>query len=148
MKMKITPDIYFIFLLFLSVVSHFLFPILIMINFPYNFLGILLIIAGCTMTIWVNWYLLKSKSATHPFDMPTSFLTSGLFKISRNPLYLGMTIVLLGIDIILGSLSPYIFTAFFIFFIDRMIIPIEEINLKKIFGSKYTNYKRKIRRWI
>lgn len=148
MNINITPDIYFILFLALSICIHIIFPILIFFYFPFNLFGILLLVIGFSIILWVNFNLLKNKTSTQPFDLPSSLITSGLFKISRNPLYLGMAIFFFGIDIILGSLSPIFLTLAFIFCIDRFIIPIEEKNLEKIFKIEYLNYKKKVRRWI
>jgi protein-S-isoprenylcysteine O-methyltransferase Ste14 len=145
---KLMPDGYFIILLALSILFHFEFPILKIIFYPYNFIGIALIIIGIAMTILVNSLLLKSKTSIQPYETPRFFVTSGLFRFSRNPLYLGMAIALFGVNIFLGSLSPFIFPIIFIIFIDRMFIPMEEKALEKEFGNEYADYKKRVRRWI
>jgi protein-S-isoprenylcysteine O-methyltransferase Ste14 len=148
MKKSLMPDGYFIILLALAVLFHLKFPILKIIFFPYNLVGIVLIIIGIAMTLLVNSLLLKSHTTIKPYETPRYFVTSGLFRLSRNPLYLGMAITFFGVNIFLGSLSPFIFLIIFIFVIDRLFIPIEEKNLEKKFGKTYIDYKREVRRWI
>lgn len=148
MKKSLMPDGYFIILSALAILFHFEFPILKIIFFPYNIIGIVLVIIGIAMTLLVNSLLLKSDTAIMPYETPRFFVTSGLFRLSRNPLYLGMTIALFGVNIFLGSLSPFIFSIIFIIIMDRSFIPTEEKNLEKKFGKEYVDYKRKVRRWI
>jgi protein-S-isoprenylcysteine O-methyltransferase Ste14 len=148
MKKRITPDGYFITLLALAILSHAIFPMARIIFFPFSLIGIILIIIGLFLTLWINSLLLKYRTTLKPFGMPSFLITSGPFKFSRNPLYLGMAIALFGVNIFLGSFSPFIFSIIFIILIDRLIIPVEEKNLEKTFGKNYVGYKREVRRWI
>jgi len=112
-------------------------PLVRLILFPWNLSGIILIIAGIIMTLITNSALLKNRTSIQPFETPDVLLTSGLFKLSRNPLYLGMAIAFAGVVITLGSLSPIIFPVIFVIIIDRVIIPFEENKLEMEFGDKY-----------
>jgi protein-S-isoprenylcysteine O-methyltransferase Ste14 len=90
----------------------------------------------------------QKKTTVKPYENPTELLTSGPFRISRHPMYLGMVAVLLGEAILLGSLITLIFPVLFIIISELLFIPFEEENLEKFFGKKYGEYKKKIRRWI
>ena len=81
-------------------------------------------------------------------EMPRILITSGLFRISRNPVYLGMILILIGESILLGSLIPFLVSLLFIIAIEIWVIPIEEKNLEKKFDKKYLDYKRKVRKWL
>jgi len=148
MKKKIMPNGYFFISLALAILFHFMFPTVKIIFSPYNLIGVVLIIIGIAITSWTNSLLLKKQTATEPNEIPTLFITSGPFKFSRNPIYLGMIIVLFGMDIFLGSLFPFIFSILFIIIIDRFFIPTEEKNLEKKFGDRYVDYKKRVGRWI
>jgi len=100
------------------------------------------------MTLITNSALLKNRTSIQPFETPDVLITSGLFKLSRNPLYLGMAIAFFGLVITLGSLSPFIFPIIFVIIINRVIIPYEENKLEIVFGDKYLDYKTKTRRWF
>ena len=142
------PDGYFIILLLLSILVHFMYPIVNIVPYPYNLIGIILIITGIIITLKTNFILLRKKTSIKPFETPGVIITSGPFKLSRNPIYSGMTIILLGVETILGSLSPYILPVIFVIIINRLIIPVEEKDLENKFGKKYLDYKTKVRRWI
>ena len=148
MKNRMTPDSFFIFFLALSFLFHMAIPLVRLIPFPWNLFGIILIIVGIIMTLIINSVLLKNRTSIQPFETPDVLLTSGLFKLSRNPLYLGMTIAFVGVVITLGSLSPFIFPIIFVIIINRVIIPFEENKLEMVFGDKYLDYKTKTRRWF
>jgi len=146
--MPLPPDIYFLIALILEGVSHFLFPISIIIPSPYNLIGIILILAGFAMAFHVNLTFMKNKTTIMPYKTPSSLVTTGLFRLSRNPIYLGMASALLGAAVSLGTLSPFIFPLLFMAIIDRLVIPLEEHVLEKKFGREYREYKGKVRRWL
>lgn len=107
-----------------------------------------MIVIGIAITLLVNYLLLKSGTSIKPYESPNVLVSSGPFKFSRNPLYLGMAVALFGVDILLGSISPFVFSILFIIIIDRFFIPMEEKNLNKTFSKKYDDYKKRVRRWI
>jgi len=139
------PDII---LLAMSILFHSIFPIVKIIFYPYSLIGIILIITGVSITLVANFILLKKRTSIKPFEIPSEVITSGPFKFSRNPIYLGMALILFGVETVLGSLSPFLFPIMFVIIINKSFIPIEENNLEKIFGEKYLDYKKKVRRWI
>jgi len=59
-----------------------------------------------------------------------------------------MTSILLGETILLGSLFSFIFPVVFVILMNMIFIPMEEKNLEIVFGEKYLDYKKKVRRWI
>ena len=148
MKSKIRPDMYFIIFLVLSIVMHFIFPIKKLIFFPYTYFGFVFIALGIILNIWTDLLFKKKKTTVKPYKKPTQLLISGPFRISRHPMYLGMAIILLGVAIIHGTLITFVFPIIFIIFMELFFIPFEEKNLERIFGKKYLNYKKKVRRWI
>jgi protein-S-isoprenylcysteine O-methyltransferase Ste14 len=76
------------------------------------------------------------------------YVASGIFKISRNPMYVGMTFLLLSWSLFLSS--PYTFTGalIFILYINRFQIEPEERALRTLFGFEFENYCLKVRRWL
>ncbi|HUS49977.1 MAG TPA: isoprenylcysteine carboxylmethyltransferase family protein [Candidatus Paceibacterota bacterium] len=142
-----SPDIILVFIIF-QILAHYFFPLIGIINSPYNYLGIFLIVIGQIPNFWIYFHFKKLRTTLKIYKMPNKLVTSGLFRISRNPNYLGMFITLLGMAILLGTLMPFIFPVIFFILTDRFVIPLEEKNLKKAFGKKYLDYKRKVRRWI
>jgi protein-S-isoprenylcysteine O-methyltransferase Ste14 len=148
MKKRLMPDDLFIASLALEVLSHYTFPVVKVFSFPYSLAGIALFLSGILLTLWANYNLLNKKTPVMPFEAPSALISSGPYALSRNPIYLGMSIALFGAAVFLGSLTPYIFPAVFMKAIDSLFIPREEKDLEKTFRSRYTDYKKKVRRWI
>ena len=146
--MRFTPVTGFVLLLLGSITLHFILPTTKVIPFPYYFLGSFFILFGILLNYWADAQFKKKQTTIQPHEMPNVLVTSGVFRISRNPIYLGMASILLGIAIFLGTLIVFIFPLTFIIYIERFIIPIEEKNLEQKFGKKYLRYKQKVRRWI
>lgn len=139
---------YFVILLILSIVSNFVIPIMTIIYAPYTYFGIVIIGVGIAMDLRSSSLFVKRKTTVSPYGWPTSLVTSGPFRISRNPMYLGMAAILLGIAVFLGTLVIFAFPVIFVIIIQTQLIPEEERKLEKIFGEQYKDYKKKVRRWI
>ena len=75
-------------------------------------------------------------------------MTTGLYLISRNPMYLGLVCFLMAFSIYLGTLSAIIIVPTFIWFLTEFQIKPEEDNLKKVFGIAYLDYMKRVRRWV
>lgn len=78
----------------------------------------------------------------------TELVTSGAYALSRNPMYVGDAVALVGIAVWLGSLPGLLPIAAFIVYIDRVQIAAEEEAMKEIFGDRYAAYRRQVRRWL
>ncbi|MFA4824488.1 MAG: isoprenylcysteine carboxylmethyltransferase family protein [Methanoregula sp.] len=139
---------YFIILLVLSVLLHFVFPVLVFLSPPLTYSGFLIIGFGLVLAFCSRSLFLKNATTLQPSEEPTSLVTSGPFRISRNPIYLGMASILLGVAVLLGTLVTLVFPVIFVILIEFFIIPGEERKLEKIFGEPYREYKKSVRRWI
>ena len=147
-KRKIMPPTYFYLGIVLIILMHFIFPLIQLIRYPYTLIGILFIIFGTTLNIF-SWLLfIKNKTTQNPFKKPDKLIMQGVYKISRNPMYLGMLLGLIGLCILLGSLITFIFPIIFFIILEKLFIPIEEESMKRTFGNYYIKYKNKVRRWI
>jgi protein-S-isoprenylcysteine O-methyltransferase Ste14 len=139
---------YFLILLILSVLLNFIFPVLAFLSPPFTYFGFLIIGFGFVMAFWSRSLFLKNATTLQPSEEPTSLVTSGPFRISRNPIYLGMASILLGVAILSGTLVTLAFPVIFVWLIGFFIIPGEERKMEKIFGESYREYKKSVRRWI
>jgi len=142
------PPTYLIILLVIFIGLHYLFPIKKIIFSPYNYLGWILIIIGVFLNCWIDSIFKRKGTTIKSYDRPSELIISGAFKISRHPIYLGMLVILLGAAIVLGSLITFVFPVIFIIIIEVLFIPTEEKNMEKEFGNRYTDYKKRVRRWI
>ena len=75
-------------------------------------------------------------------------MTDGIFRISRNPMHLGMLLLLIGWAVGLGSASPWLVPPLFVIVLTVVQIIRDERALHQRFGEQYVSYQRSVRRWI
>lgn len=113
-----------------------------------NYTGSGFIIVGLVLNGWAAGRFLLVKTGLIPFTPVTSLVKTGPFRISRNPMYLGMLSIALGAAIMLGSLSPFAVLPIFFFILrNRFVIP-EEAMLEQVLGKPYLQFKNERRRWL
>jgi len=139
---------YFLILLVLSVLFHFIVPVPVLLHAPYTFSGIIIMGIGLVTAIRCRSLFLQNRTTLSPYESPAFLITTGPFRFSRNPVYLAMAAILFGSAVVMGSIFPFVFTVLFIVIMDLLFIPDEEERLEKIFGGKYREYKKNVRRWI
>lgn len=83
-----------------------------------------------------------------PYAPSTSLVTSGAYRFSRNPGYLGMSLAFAGICILIGNLWTLLPLLLIIVVVDRGVIACEEQYLERAFGESYRTYKHQTRRWL
>jgi len=147
-KIKDRPDIIFLIYLLIALTLHFVLPIVQLIDWPFRFIGIPLIIIGIWLSVRADGLFKTNKTAIKPFDKPSVLVIEGPFKISRNPMYLGMALALLGEAAILGSLITFLAPVIYFIHMRLSFIPGEERNMEETFGQDYLDYKKRVRRWI
>jgi protein-S-isoprenylcysteine O-methyltransferase Ste14 len=111
-------------------------------------LGALLIVAGIGAILWVQQVFEDAGTTTKPFHTSSVLVMDGPFRFSRNPMYLGMVVILVGVGLALRSLLPLAIVPVFALAIQwRFILP-EERALERDFGDAYRGYCETVRRWL
>ena len=92
----------------------------------------------------------RQKTTVNPLEprQASSLVSSGIFKYSRNPMYLGMLIVLLSISFKFNLVGGIVISLFFYLFITRFQILPEEEAMNELFGDEFIEYSKRTRRWI
>ena len=144
---KILPPHVAIGSLIVVIVLHYLSPTP-LISKPFNLLGILFFAAGLLILFWSFGLFKKKDTPILPGQKPSALVIEGPYKFTRNPMYLGVTLALLGIAIYLGDILAFLAPSVFFVFVSIKFIPREEKLMEKLFGKKYMNYKKQVRRWI
>ncbi len=148
MRNKILPPAYFLIAAVAIGILHFAWPIARIIDQPWRWLGVALIIFGGAINIWADRLFSKHGTTVKPHEKPAYLIVFGPFRASRHPMYLGMTAILLGIAVSSGTIAAFIPPIIFVFIMEKIFIPVEEQNLLETFGQKYADYKKKTRRWL
>jgi protein-S-isoprenylcysteine O-methyltransferase Ste14 len=142
------PPTYFISSIFLVAIVHFIFPIIRLIFFPWNLLGLFLLAIGGILNLLPNSDFKRYKTTVKPFEYSSKLITLGVFRLSRNPMYLGMGLFLFGESMLFGSLGPFIIPIGFVVLMHFIFIIPEEKMLSEKFDDEYETYKNNVRRWI
>jgi protein-S-isoprenylcysteine O-methyltransferase Ste14 len=90
----------------------------------------------------------RSGTSFNPARPATALVTDGPYRVTRNPMYVGMAGVYAGAAVAAGVLWALAFLPVVVIIIDRLIIPREERHLAATFGDEYERYRRQVRRWI
>ena len=115
----------------------------------HHYAGIILFVIGIMITVsCIVSFAVKGRGTLSPLDPTKKLVISGLYRYSRNPMYVGVMLILIGEAIFFQSSTLvtylcWVFIAFNIF-----IFVHEEPRLRKAFGSAYNDYCRKVRRWL
>ena len=147
-RKKILPPACLFVSILAMVALHFLFPVLKIIPFPWNLLGSIPVALGLASNLIADREFKKHKTTVKPFKESTTLITSGVFRVSRNPMYVGFVLILIGIATFMGSLTPYVVVPVFAILTDAVFIRAEERRLEGAFGESWLQYKKSVRRWI
>ncbi len=109
---------------------------------------LVLIGVGLTFAGAVSFRLAKTTVNPVRPDTSSALVTSGIYRITRNPMYLGFGLLLCAWAILLSSFISLLILPVYIAYIQTFQIRPEEKALEKKFGEMFLNYKRKVRRWI
>jgi protein-S-isoprenylcysteine O-methyltransferase Ste14 len=115
-----------------------------------NVMAVLLLVAGFALGFAAVITFRKARTTLNPMkpEASSALVTSGVFSRSRNPIYLGMLLVLCGWAISLANLLAFIFLPLFVLYMNRFQIMPEERFISARFGSEYQTYIRRVRRWL
>jgi len=90
----------------------------------------------------------KSKNTVVLIKPASSLQTNGVYSISRNPMYVGLAFVYLGITCFIGSWWNIVLLPLLVFIMQSYVIKKEENYLERAFGNEYLEYKKRVRRWL
>jgi protein-S-isoprenylcysteine O-methyltransferase Ste14 len=142
------PPVYLVLSMGAMAVLHFGFPIAHPVREPYRYAGAVLIVLAVALGLWSVVLFRRARTGVVPFSEATALVTSGPYRLTRNPMYLGMAGILLGTAVWLGSLTPWLLLPAFMRIIAERFIAPEEAMLERAFGSGYLEYCRAVRRWL
>jgi len=131
----------------MAIIFNFAYSIYI-VTYPTNLLGIIILLLGLYLSKKGSDQFQKADTNINTFDEPDKLITNGLFKYTRNPMYLGFAISLLGVAVILGTIQSLIIFIFFIMITDQWYIKFEEQMMVTKFGSEYKSYMKRTRKWL
>jgi protein-S-isoprenylcysteine O-methyltransferase Ste14 len=111
-------------------------------------LGYALIALGCAVALAAEYVFWRAGVNTLPTRPTTTIVATGIYRVTRNPMYLGMTLALIGVGLALGSAWFLITTPVCVYAVTKLAIEREEAYLAAKFGATYLDYKARVRRWF
>ena len=145
---KVLPPVYFLVSLGAMVGLHFLWPINGYLSVPSNLIGLLPLAFGIALNVAADREFKRHQTTVKPFERSSALVTAFPFSLSRNPMYLGITLMLLGVALLLGTLSTLLPTVVFPVLMDLRFIRVEERMLTDEFGTEWESYSTGVRRWV
>lgn len=146
-KLSNFPPAYFAASLVLMLALHFGWPLLQWNVGASRWIGLPLVLVGCAMLAWsVRRFL--PVTTLRPFEQSNVLVTDGLYRATRNPMYLSLLLSLMGAAVMLGSLSTVLVVPLFVGVIQSRFIVREEADLEARFGDSYRDYCARVRRWL
>ncbi len=141
------PLIYLTGLLFGGLISWF-YHFQLMPNLLARAVGILLVVLGLGVILNAKAKMSKAETDIKPWKPTTAILSDGIYAVSRNPIYLSLAIIYLGIAFAVNSLWMFPPVIFVMITVNFYVIAREERYLESKFGKEYLDYKNEVRRWI
>lgn len=137
-----------LFLVVIAALLHWATPLNYINVYSSHMFGAILGLVGFTMMIWGWWLFKKHGVAICPTSATARLVTHAIYRFTRNPMYLGLILMLVGLAIYVGTSPFYLAAVAFFVVINWVFCPYEEAKLVNVFGQEYLNYKSRVRRWL
>jgi protein-S-isoprenylcysteine O-methyltransferase Ste14 len=115
---------------------------------PCRWAGLPLVLVGIGIGVWAVLLLRRDGTTLRPARSPTVLVGRGPYRFSRHPMYLGLTLALSGVALLLGSLSPWAVVLAFFLLVARPTAISEERLMLAAFGDAYSRQMERVRRWL
>ena len=145
---KIPPPLLTLSVIIATYLIDRLFPLPIVVGDPLWPGGSALIICALLLAVIAVIQFAKAKTPIEPWKPTSTIIQHGIYRFSRNPIYLALCIATAGIGLILNSWWIAAGIILLVMLMRRLVIDREEAYLRKKFGREYEDYKTRVRRWI
>ncbi len=142
------PPLIFAIPLIVGLVANWLSPLPILTGRVGLWMGIALAIAGLGLIVTGIIEFRHANTAVVPFRPTTAIVSSGPFRFTRNPLYLGFVLIYIGASLAANTLWPLFMLPLAILVLLHGVVKREERYLERKFGTVYTDYRARVRRWM
>jgi protein-S-isoprenylcysteine O-methyltransferase Ste14 len=113
-----------------------------------RYIGLALTFVGFLLGIGAFIEFRKARTTVDPHGSAKKLVTSGIYRFTRNPIYLGFLLMIIGLPLNSGLYWGLVMAPFYVLLMNRLIIQHEEAYLEKKFGKTYTDYTSRVRRWV
>jgi protein-S-isoprenylcysteine O-methyltransferase Ste14 len=127
---------------------HVMAPLAIIVPPPFSYAGGVMIAVGVAMIVWSRRAFQGAGTPITPFTESTMLVRHGLYRWSRNPMYVGAVLLVAGVAVLLGSVTPLLVAVGYFVVLQEGFVRHEERLLEQRFGEEYRTYRRSVRRWF
>jgi protein-S-isoprenylcysteine O-methyltransferase Ste14 len=145
---RVLPPVWLLLALAASFALDRWYPVVRLVQAPWKYLGYVPLVVGAVMAIAAATSFRRAGTPVVPFEPSTALVTGGWFRVTRNPMYLGLSLILFGVALIDGTLGAFLPLPVFVAILHFRFIRAEERFLEGIFGEQYRVYRTQVRRWI
>jgi protein-S-isoprenylcysteine O-methyltransferase Ste14 len=107
-----------------------------------------LFVMGAILAGWGLYLFHREQTTTVPGRVSARLVIWGPYRMTRNPMYVGLTLAYLGEAALQRQLWPLLFLPLVLLYVNGAVIPLEEARLHETFGSEYEAYRARVRRWL
>lgn len=115
---------------------------------PATGLGFALVVVGVALALSAVGLFIHRRTTIVPHHRSRSLVTSGPFRLTRNPMYVALSCAFVGVCLLLNAVMPLLFLALPLAYLQAITIPHEERLLLEAFGAEYASYASRVRRWL
>ncbi|HET8904248.1 MAG TPA: isoprenylcysteine carboxylmethyltransferase family protein [Saccharospirillum sp.] len=127
---------------------HFIKPLALLFPYPWNFLGLIPVVFGAALNLIADRELQRAGASVDFGEVRGPLVERGVYRISRNPMYLGQLMIAAGLAIWVGTLSSWVVLPVFVVALQWLFVRPEEERLYKQHGQAYVAYCQRVRRWL
>lgn len=147
-RVRVNPLLILVVPLVLAFVLELEVPFPVAIPWPIRWAGLGFVAGGMVLGGPAFRLFIAARTTLNPQRLPTTLVTQGRYRYTRNPMYLGQFIMYIGVAVLLGTVWALIALPFVIAAVDRWVVRKEEAILTRTFGTAYLRYASEVRRWI
>ena len=115
----------------------------------WRILGLPPVLLGAVTYLWCAWdFTFTGRGTPAPIDPPKELVVKGLYRYVRNPMYVGITLILLGEGLLFESAVLFLYVGLLLVWFQLFIVYYEEPTLRRLFGASYESYCKSVSRWI
>jgi len=147
-RARVLPPTYLLFAVVAMAALHLLAPWRHLIGLPWSLVGLVPLAIGVVLNLVADSDLEKHGTTVKPFEPSSALVTSGAYRVCRHPMYLGFTLILLGLATLMGTVTPFAVLPAFVALIETTFVRAEERTMEATFGDAWRAYKLRVGRWI
>jgi len=145
---KIHPPVLTVIFIAIAYILKRTIPIPFVVSSVLENIGFVLVVIGFLFGVAAFLAFRKARTTLDPHGKVSAIVTDGIYRFTRNPIYLAFLLMLIGFPLNSGNYWGSLLSPVFVIFMNSLVIEKEEAYLEKKFGDVYTSYKSRVRRWL